>query len=72
MRDSRRYDSPRAGVRSWAASALWALAAMAGLLAFAVVVNVFIPGRVIHWDWVAAMGVGGTVVFAFLRRRGLV
>ncbi|MEE8362855.1 MAG: hypothetical protein V3S18_02160 [Dehalococcoidia bacterium] len=72
MSDSQRYDSPRDGVRAWAASTLWAVAAMSALLAFAVVVNLFIPGRVIHWDWVAAMGVGGSAVLALARRRGIV
>ena len=54
--------------RSWPLSIGWAVAAMAIVLAVAVGVNLLIPGRVMHWDIVTIIGVGGLVVVALARR----
>ena len=45
--------------RSWPLSIGWAVAAMAIVLAVAVGVNLLILGRVMHWDIVTIIGVGG-------------
>ncbi len=54
--------------RSWPLSIGWAVAAMAIVLALAVGVNLLIPGRVMHWDIVTIIGVGGLVAVALARR----
>lgn len=56
--------------RSWPLSIGWAVAAMAIVLvvAVAVGVNLLIPGRVMYWDIVTIIGVGGLVAVALARR----
>ena len=53
---------------SWPLSIGWAVAAMAIVLAVAVGVNLLIPGRVMHWDIVTIIGVGGLIAVALARR----
>jgi len=58
--------------RIWANSVIWAVVAVGLMLTFAVVVNSFIPNRVIHWNRVALMLVFGSAGGAQARRRGVI
>jgi len=51
---------------------IWAVVAVGLMLTFAVVVNSFIPNRVIHWNRVALMLVFGSAGGAQARRRGVI
>ena len=54
--------------RTWPSSLGLAAALVAVILAVAVGVNLLIPGRVMHWDIVTIIGVGGLVAVALARR----
>ena len=53
---------------SWGGYSVVAALGLAIVLALAVGVNLLIPGRVMHWDIVTIIGVGGLVAVALARR----
>jgi hypothetical protein len=54
--------------RTWPSSLGLAAALVAVILAVAVGVNLLIPGRVMHWDIVTAMGVAGLIAASLALR----
>ena len=54
--------------RPWLSSVIWSAVVMALVLSFAVVVNLLIPGRVLHWDIISIMAVVGLIGLSIGRR----
>ena len=58
----------RIDTSAWLRSFLWAVLAMAVILAVAVLGNLAV-GRVIHWDIVTGLGLFGLAALPYLKRQ---
>ena len=58
----------RIDTSAWLRSFLWAVLAMAVILAVAVLGNLAV-GRVIHWDIVTGLGLFGLAALTYLKRQ---